>query len=364
MKKNAFTLIELLVVIAIIGVLVGLLLPAVQAAREAGRRAACMNNQKNLALAVQNYQDAKKALPQFRQSHTKKINADNVGGLDSAHVSWRFVILPFMENQQVVDQFETTADHGSLKIKIPSYHCTSNGKLEDNQVSYVGNCGYNDGPLVATGSGATATYKTADQTKNYGVMTDGGSNDLQTAQTWVKNDGKTMSIDDIIDGTSNTVLFSENLQSGSFWTTEEYQVGFCYPKQTRAEYGSDNEPSFSAYNTPESGATDCANLAELLDANWATKAPVSTCANGYADKGYDSFAPMKIGNCATDLENKSYSWFTARPSSYHSGIINVALCDGSVRSVSDTVEPKAFRQAMCPNDKKVGIKSNYSISEL
>jgi prepilin-type N-terminal cleavage/methylation domain-containing protein len=62
-RSLGFTLVELLVVIAIIGILVALLLPAIQSAREAARRAQCMNNLKNLALAVQNYEDAKKELP-------------------------------------------------------------------------------------------------------------------------------------------------------------------------------------------------------------------------------------------------------------------------------------------------------------
>ena len=65
MKKQGFTLVELLVVITIIGMLVSMLLPAVQSAREAGRRNTCLNNQKNLTLATQNYESARGAFPGY-----------------------------------------------------------------------------------------------------------------------------------------------------------------------------------------------------------------------------------------------------------------------------------------------------------
>jgi len=84
---HGFTLVELLVVIAIIGILVALLLPAVQAAREAARRTQCVNNLKQVGIAVQNYHDARRELPPFRIADHQQ--------------TWIALILPFMENQQV-----------------------------------------------------------------------------------------------------------------------------------------------------------------------------------------------------------------------------------------------------------------------
>ncbi len=107
-RQTAFTLIELLVVIAIIGVLVGLLLPAVQQAREAARRSSCGNKLKQLGLALHNYVDANKALPYGRGGPT----SSQLGGTDYVPTSipspgsWSglVILLPFLEEQALYEQ--------------------------------------------------------------------------------------------------------------------------------------------------------------------------------------------------------------------------------------------------------------------
>ncbi len=96
-RSTAFTLVELLVVIAIIGILVALLLPAVQAARDAARRAQCTNNLKQLALALHNYHSSNKVLP-----YGSPTCCTPSGGI------WTTMILPFMEEQNLYDQFDFT----------------------------------------------------------------------------------------------------------------------------------------------------------------------------------------------------------------------------------------------------------------
>jgi prepilin-type N-terminal cleavage/methylation domain-containing protein len=103
---RGFTLVELLVVIAIIGILVALLLPAIQAAREAARRVSCANNLHNIAVAVLNYDNSKKGLPPAASS---KPTAGEVWGSVAeleTDVSWIVHILPYMEDQDVADQFD------------------------------------------------------------------------------------------------------------------------------------------------------------------------------------------------------------------------------------------------------------------
>ena len=90
-QRTAFTLVELLVVIAIIGVLVALLLPAVQSAREAARRSQCTNNLKQLSLALHNYETVHNTLPP--------------AGIDSNQMGWTVLLLPFFEQQALYDQF-------------------------------------------------------------------------------------------------------------------------------------------------------------------------------------------------------------------------------------------------------------------
>jgi prepilin-type N-terminal cleavage/methylation domain-containing protein len=110
--RHAFTLVELLVVIAIIGVLVSLLLPAVQKVREAGRRAQCQNNLKQMALAYQMYNDTYKSFP---PGSTGKFPPaapwcdPRVGcGIPGGHFSWAIVILPFLEQQSLFDSIDMT----------------------------------------------------------------------------------------------------------------------------------------------------------------------------------------------------------------------------------------------------------------
>lgn len=130
MKRNAFTLVELLVVIAIIGVLIALLLPAVQQAREAARRMSCSNNMKQLGLAVHNYHDTYLALP-ARQGGTNWS-----GGSATAYPRWSaFVgLLPFIEADNRYDQIQAGGFHAwhanansGYVGEIPAFICPSDG---------------------------------------------------------------------------------------------------------------------------------------------------------------------------------------------------------------------------------------------
>jgi prepilin-type N-terminal cleavage/methylation domain-containing protein/prepilin-type processing-associated H-X9-DG protein len=118
-RRRGFTLVELLVVIAIIGILVALLLPAIQAAREAARRSECTNNLKQMGIAVQMHHDTRKVLPKGRST------------LTPMGVSWAFELLPYMEQQAMHDAYVDTlpvfhVDNSfAMRVPVGVYFCPS-----------------------------------------------------------------------------------------------------------------------------------------------------------------------------------------------------------------------------------------------
>ncbi len=114
--RQGFTLVELLVVIAIIGVLVALLLPAVQAARESARRAQCLNNLRQIGLAMINYESSKGELPAGRLfcGPESASVSDNICNNERVSLSGFWVILPYMEQQALFDRIDLSQPASQL----------------------------------------------------------------------------------------------------------------------------------------------------------------------------------------------------------------------------------------------------------
>ena len=130
--RRAFTLVELLVVIAIIGILVALLLPAIQAAREAARRIQCQNHLKNLTLAVLNYENQKKALPPANKAPLdmgERVSREPT----NPTLSWVVEILPFIEEQALFAAVRLEKDS-----QQSGHHDSSRGKAAPNLIVSVG----------------------------------------------------------------------------------------------------------------------------------------------------------------------------------------------------------------------------------
>ena len=118
-STSGFTLVELLVVIAIIGILVALLLPAIQAARESARRSQCTNNLKQMGLAIQMHLDTKKSFPTGRN------------GTDQKSVSWAYFLLPYLEEKVVFESYQSASrvddpiNARAMRTPIEVYACPS-----------------------------------------------------------------------------------------------------------------------------------------------------------------------------------------------------------------------------------------------
>lgn len=242
-SRRGFTLIELLVVIAIIGVLVGLLLPAVQAAREAARRSSCVNNVKQLALAIHNFHDAKRTVPSGCTGGQNGSTALNWGH------SWVVDLLPFMEESASYDRLSFTygnyglngANYSNVVAKMPmsGVFCPSSplprkafGAANDGTAngvatnSYVGISGAST-EIIPNPSPARTTDATRRWDSSLGRVSGGGMLIPHGAKP---SKGPRIRFDIVTDGLSKTMMISEcsdfltdtsgnqvNWYSGAWW---------------------------------------------------------------------------------------------------------------------------------------------------
>jgi prepilin-type N-terminal cleavage/methylation domain-containing protein/prepilin-type processing-associated H-X9-DG protein len=133
-SRRAFTLVELLVVIAIIGMLMGLLLPAVQAAREAGRRNTCSNNVKQLCTAVTAFDGQQGYIPGWRNAVV--LNSA------TAYVTWTVPLMPNIERKDIADAIKNGGLSVASSVVVPGLLCPSSpGSGGDTSMAFVGNCG-------------------------------------------------------------------------------------------------------------------------------------------------------------------------------------------------------------------------------
>ena len=213
-----FTLVELLVVIAIIGVLVALLLPAVQAAREAARRAQCQNNLKNLGLAMINYHDTHKKFPEPAQMQT---GADhNLYDMNRLFSNWAIDILPFIEQQNLYDQAQI--DPATTRFFDPS-NISLNQAVRSAQLSVM-LCpsDSSDSPYFDGSTGTPQQWARG----NYGLngfqfwpnsqavaeargTKSGALSQVLEFNLGMGSPGHALAIKDITDGTSNTIMLAE-----------------------------------------------------------------------------------------------------------------------------------------------------------
>ena len=221
-RRFGFTLIELLVVIAIIGILIALLLPAVQKVREAANRMSCSNNLKQIGLALQGHHDGYGVFPSNGAGDLGTTNLPPVymiksdPGAGSYHWgvgqpglrpedqtgSWAYAILPFLE-QQAANNLGTELQNGGQGVKVPVYMCPSRGRTQPQEVP--------DTDPIYIG----VTYQTVPAGINPWCKTDYACNGV-AIPNWHH---ALLRIAAITDGTSNTILVGEKAMDVAAYNT-------------------------------------------------------------------------------------------------------------------------------------------------
>ncbi len=318
--RGGLTLVELLVVIAIIGLLVGLLLPAVQAAREAARRASCTNNLKQLGLALHNYHSVHNCFP-------------GLGTTSAYSFSVQAKLLPFVEQKQLQELIDfrkplyvtygrgqsvlNPAQLPAAKTLVALFRCPSDGHdafYEENAGAVVAGGNY----MVCTGSGTGVNY------------------DIRYPTDGMFYYGSNLGMRDMTDGSSNTMVFSETLLG--------LRVNRDGPVSDRS---SRRRLICSMGGTPNPAPQP--GLAGVVDPD--LDHVTQACTRWLGNRGFGWIAGKTTASTfsaylrpnaeAADATAHGLGFIAAR--SNHPGGVNVAMGDGSVRFIAETVTLSAWR---------------------
>ncbi len=337
-RRKAFTLVELLVVIAFIGILVGLLLPAVQAAREAARRMQCSNNMKQLGLALHNYESAYKVFPGPQYSTS---NASMVYGF-----SVQAQILPFIENaslEELIDYAnplytgatnnqQFNAIHMPVaQTVVPTFRCPSDPQDPVNTIGTITLAGTNY--VVCTGSGTDKNYDS--RAKTDGMFWRGSETGFR----------------DMLDGSSNTLVFAESLIGGGgtyptpppAQALPHYRYMASYPGGPGSMQGS----GLGFNGAP--GDNPVLETAVAAAASWSGVRCNAWIHGKDGDTGFNAYASPNART--SDVVKNNWGFLATR--SLHTGGVNVMYGDGSVHFVTDSVDMTTWRALSTRNGHEV-----------
>ncbi|QDU55077.1 DUF1559 domain-containing protein [Aeoliella mucimassa] len=314
-KRSAFTLVELLVVIAIIGILVAMLLPAVQSAREAARRTACRNNLKQLALSMLNYEQTHRQLPQGGQGIDPETGIWGYDIQNKPCTSFFNYLFPYIEQDSIDDiydydipvQAQSAAVQEVLRRYYPIFHCPSDEAqqiLQGNNLQfsgYKGNYGVNWGQNTFMLQGKQAPFFLEFGAK-LRQITDGTTHTFAFLEMW-----QVSSLDS-----------SESLvdRRGRLWNCESG----CH--QITAKFGpNDSSPDNSrCHDRPEFPCIESNNTGSTTP---------------YGSSRFEQYIVSR---------------------SRHPGGVQVAMCDGSATFIQDDVELNLWRNMTSIAGEEVGAE--------
>ena len=301
-QPHGFTLVELLVVIAIIGTLVGLLLPAVQAARESARRSMCSNNLKQITLALSVFHDGREQFP------TGVVAPSDMGNALSQRITWMQQLLPFVEEAGLFTSLapvispQSSASYTIANLKsVAGYCCPSDTALGTKIIDPWGSQYWRSNYVGCFSPDAGMVSKDADYTLDSSKST----SDLRS----LFNYNVTRRMRNVVDGISKTVAVSESI------------AGTANSADARGAWWRDWGCQYSHARTPNSNVPDAIWSAVAIPNNVCVTTPTAPC-NGGAS-GW--------GNLI----------FSAR--SKHSGGVNAGMADGAVLFINNNVNAAVWQ---------------------
>lgn len=303
---RSFTLIELLVVLATIGVLVAIVLPAVQMAREGARRLSCGNNLRQIGLALHHYHTVYQCFPAGRRGPLPQV------------FSPQAQILPYLEQETL----ESRIDYGSAPVTVavdggPTYSGAQNYAVATTVVATF-QCPSD----AAAGRVPGCVYGATNYAANTGSGT-AAAGSLQGAEG-VFFLGSAVRIEEIRDGTSHTAAFSERpLGPGTLAATPDSELaGYIW------ELPVGIDPSPGACNSSTSGV-------------WNPDRGAKWMLGNYGNTLYNHYYPPNARQCDCMNNPQQKAYMTAR--SFHPGGVELLFCDGSVRFVPNSVDLAVWR---------------------